>query len=273
MRTAAAVWCAAGLLAGCGAAQGDSGRAAPAPAADPAAVARGAAAAMVRAGSSAVATSLRMASGGTWVTVTGSGSYDYAHGRGTLTLALPPDAAGTQEHEPVTELLTPGALYMKNRGAGVPAGKWVRVDVTALPDGNLVTGGATDPLAAAQLLRGVLAARLAGEEELGGVPVRHLTGTLGIAQAARSSGPRPPAALSAAAEGFADDRVPFEAWVDAEGRLRRVTLRYAYGPAGRTVEVVSTTAYSGFGAAVPPPALPPAADIWTGKIVSPPASG
>ncbi|WP_031524469.1 hypothetical protein [Streptomyces sp. NRRL F-5123] len=269
----AAAWCAAALLAGCGAAHGDTGEAAPAPAADPAVLLRGAADALVRAGSSAVGTSLQMASGGTWVTVTGSGRYDYAHGQGTLTLVLPRDAAGAQEHAPVTELLTPGALYMKNRGAGVPADKWVRVDIAALPDGNLVTGGATDPLVAAQLLRGVLDVRFAGTQDLGGEPVRHLAGTLGIAEAARASGARPPAALSAAAAGFAVGRVPFEAWLDGAGRLVRMTLRYAYGPARRTVEVVSTTTYSRFGAAVPPPALPPAADIWAGKIVSPPASG
>lgn len=271
---AAAAWCAAALLAGCGAAHGDTGeQAAPAPAADPAAVVRGAADALARAGGSAVGTSLRMASGGTWVTVTGSGRYDYAHGQGTLTLVLPRDAAGAQEHPPVTELLTPGALYMKNRGAGVPADKWVRVDIAALPDGNLVTGGATDPLAAARLLRGALDVRLVGEQTLGGVRVRHLTGTLDIARAARASGPRPPAALAAAARGFAVGRVPFDAWVDAEGRPARVTLRYAYGPARRTVEVVSTTTYSAFGTAVPPLTLPPAADIWAGKIVSSPAAG
>ncbi|MGW5353838.1 hypothetical protein ACWERV_25390 [Streptomyces sp. NPDC004031] len=276
LRTVTAVavaWCATVLPAGCGAAHGDTGRAAPAPAADPAALVRGAAGTLVRAGGSLVGTSLRMASGGTWVTVTGSGRYDYAQARGTLTLVLPRDAAGAQEHAPVTELLTPGALYMKNRGAGVPADKWVRVDVAALPDGDLVTGGATDPLAAAQLLRGVLTARLAGERTLDGVPVRRLTGTLDIARAARAYGPRPPVALSAAAKGFAVGRVPFEVWVDAGGRPARVTLRYAYGPARHTVEVVSTTTYSGFGAAVPPLGLPPAADIWTGKIVSPPASG
>ena len=36
-------------------------------------------------------------------------------------MLLPQDPAGTSEHHPITELLTPGALFMKNRGAGVPA--------------------------------------------------------------------------------------------------------------------------------------------------------
>ncbi len=71
-------------------------------------------------------------------------------------------------HRPITELLTPGALYMKNRGAGVPDGKWVRIDTTALKDGNLVTGGVTDPMAAAELLRGASDVTYAGEDRAGG---------------------------------------------------------------------------------------------------------
>jgi uncharacterized protein len=40
------------------------------------------------------------------------------------------------EQRPITELLAPGALFMKNRGAGVPPDKWVRIDT-----GTRGTGG------------------------------------------------------------------------------------------------------------------------------------
>ena len=66
---------------------------------------------------------------------------------------------------------------MKNRGAGVPADKWVRVDTADLSDGNLVTGGATDPYAAAALLRGTRTATYVGRTELAGTHVRHYRGT------------------------------------------------------------------------------------------------
>jgi len=141
----------------------------------------GAADALVRAGSSRVTTSMRMASGGTWLTITGTGGFDYARRQGELRLELPKDAAGTEEHKPITELLTPGALYMKDRGEGVPAGKWVRVDTTRLADGNLVTGGATEPLAAAELLRGAQQVTFVGEETRAGVKLRHYRGTADIA--------------------------------------------------------------------------------------------
>jgi hypothetical protein len=262
-------------LSGCAGASADShvdgadGRA-------PAGVVTAAADALVRAGSSLVSTSMRMASGGTWLTITGTGGFDYADRRGRLRLVLPKDAAGAEEHKPITELLTPGALYMKDRGEGVPEGKWVRVDTTRLPDGNLVTGGATDPLAAAELLRGAQDVTYSGEETVQGVKVRHYRGTTDIARAARAAEPAVRGPLEAAARGFTVTRVPFDAWLDAQGRLRQLTQRFSFSAAGtkqgagREVTVVSTTRYDGFGAAVPV-TMPRAGDIWTGKIVSPQA--
>lgn len=274
---AAAAGCAVALVAGCvqhgaaassgpAAAEARSGGAKDA-GGDAAAVVRDAADALVRAGTSLVETSMRMASGGTWVTVTGTGRFDYARRQGRLTLVLPRDAAGAQEHKPVTELMTPGALYMKDRGAGVPPGKWVRVDTTTLPDGNLVTGGATEPLAAAELLRGARQVVLVGAETLGGTAVRHYRGVADIARAARAAAPGTSGALTAAAGGFAVTRVPFDAWLDAKGRLRRLTEHFTFGAEGSGVGVVSTTVFGGFGALVAF-ATPRGDDIWAGKIVS-----
>ncbi|WP_327289569.1 hypothetical protein [Streptomyces sp. NBC_01198] len=274
----AAAGCAVALVAGCvehgAAAEGGSAAAAEAggggkgAGGDPGAAVRGAADTLVRSGSSLVETSMRMASGGTWVTVTGTGRFDFARRQGELTLVLPRDAAGAEEHKPVTELLTPGALYMKDRGEGVPAGKWVRVDTTTLPDGNLVTGGATEPLAAAELLRGARQVVLVGPGVLGGTAVRHFRGVADIARAAQLVGPAS-GALAAAARGFAVTRVPFEAWLDADGRLRRLTEHFTFGGQGNGVGVVSTTDFDGFGADVVL-ATPRRDDIWTGKIVSAP---
>ena len=85
---------------------------------------------LARSGSSRARTSMETATGGTRLTIRGRGAFDYAERIGRLVVVLPQDAAGGEEHQPVTELLAPGALYMKDRGAGVPADKWVRVDTT-----------------------------------------------------------------------------------------------------------------------------------------------
>ncbi|MFI1017884.1 hypothetical protein [Streptomyces sp. NPDC020965] len=227
---------------------------------------RAAADVLLAAGSARARTAMETASGGTRVTIRGEGAYDFRRRMGRLTVVLPKDPAGTAEHRPVTELMTPGALYMKNRGAGVPADKWVRIDTTTLADGNLVTGGATDPLAAAELLRSAREVTYAGEESSDGVRVRHFRGSADIALAARVAEPYARAALAAAAKGFATDIVPFDAYFDDEGRLRKVRHRFSFtNGSGETVAVSSTTTLYGFGTPVSV-RLPDARTIYAGRI-------
>ncbi|OKI63081.1 hypothetical protein [Streptomyces sp. MJM1172] len=237
------------------------------PPADPAgavAAVRAAADALTAAGSARVRTAMEMAAGGTRVTIRGEGGVDFAHRMGQLLVMLPADAAGKDEHRPITELLVPGALYMKNRGAGVPDDKWVRVDTASLGDGNLVTGGATDPLAAAELLRGAQEVTYVGETEVAGTRVWHYRGTTDLGRAARSASPDIRRTLEAAAKGFSKDSVPFDAYLDDEGRLRKVRHRFSYQNNG-VIDVSSTTLLYGFGTPVTV-ALPPSGDIYAGKI-------
>ncbi|PRH79175.1 hypothetical protein C6N75_11010 [Streptomyces solincola] len=235
------------------------------PAPDPARAVRTAPDVLARSVTSKARTSMEMATGGTRVTIRGEGAYDFVRGRGRLKVVLPRDPSGAEGHRPITELLAPGALYMKNRGAGVPADKWVRVDTAGLSDGNLVTGGATDPGAAAELLRGARSVRHVGEEELAGVPVTHYQGVADLGHAARAASPGLRAVLAAAAKGFTEDSVPFDVYLDREGRLRKVRHQFSFVNEGRTVAVASTTLLYEFGAPVTV-VLPPARDIYTGKV-------
>ncbi|MER5614668.1 hypothetical protein [Streptomyces sp. NPDC002215] len=217
------------------------------------------------AGTAEVLTSMETAAGGTRVTIRGRGTYDFRNRTGRLTVVLPEDAAGEDEHRPITELLAPGALYMMNRGAGVPADKWVRVDTTTLKDGNLVTGGVTDPMAAAELLRGARQVTYVEKTVLAGVAVRHYRGTADIGLAAREAAPGSRGALAAAAKGFSKVTVPFDAYLDEQGRLRKVRHRFSFANKGPAVEVVSTTLLYGFGVPVSV-RLPDGRDIYTGQI-------
>ncbi|KUJ65395.1 hypothetical protein ACZ90_49445 [Streptomyces albus subsp. albus] len=288
----------------------------------------GAADALLRSGSSRVRTSVEMATGGTRVAVRGRGGYDFGRRLGRLRLVLPRDAAGEVEHPPVTELLAPGALFLRNRGAGVPADKWVRVDTSGVPDGNLVTGGATDPLTAAELLRAARGVRLMGEELLAadpappggagpaegaglpggtGVPdraippgggaglregppdggggagpgpgtrVRHFRGVTDLRRAARAASAGVREALRAAARGYTEPTVAFDAYLDERGRLRKVRYRFLVtgalvgsrtAGAGRGQAVASTTELYDFGARVAV-RLPAPEDIYTGTVGSP----
>lgn len=232
---------------------------------------------LVREGSSQARTSMEMATGGTRVTIRGQGVYDYRAHVGRLKVVLPQDPSGVAEHRPITELLAPGALYMKNRGAGVPADKWVRVETASLSDGNLVTGGATDPLAAAELLRGARRVTYAGESEFAGTEVRHYRGIIDMAAAARAASPASRPSLAAAAKGFAKDQVPFDVYLDDQGRIRKLRHRFSFvntkaagtgkGKGGKreVVDVASTTLLYGFGVSAKIE-LPDTKDIFDGKI-------
>ncbi|MFH8794741.1 hypothetical protein [Streptomyces sp. NPDC017941] len=263
--TAAATVAAAGLMAlvtGCsggGAVAGDD----PA-AADPVGAVREAADSPERVGSARARTSMEMASGGTRVTVTGRGGYDFRRRVGRFDVVLPEDPAGTRgEHRPpVTELMAGGDLYMKNRGAGVPADKWVRIEPAQLSDGNLVTGGATDPLVAAELLRGARRVTYVEHTRVGGVDVVHYRGVVDLARATRSaSKEHGPALRSALAKGFSKGRVPFDAYLDEQGRLRKVRHQFKVANAA----VASTTSLYAFGTRVHV-RLPADKDIFAGKI-------
>ncbi len=267
MRAAAAAT-GIGVAAGMAVLTGCSGGAAGAQDREPAdahaAVAQ-AADALLRSGSSRVRTTMVMSGGGASRTLTGSGVFDYGRRLGELTVVLPPGAAGPG---PVTEVLAPGALYMRNRG-GVPQGKWVKVDISRLADGNLVAGGATDPLTAAQLLRGARSVDEIGEERLAGARVRHYRGTVDLAVAAQASSAAERGPLRAAARSFATTEVPFDAYLDDDGRLREFRGVFTYrDTAGRRMTVTATTGVDDFG--VPVRIAPPsAADSYQGMIVSP----
>jgi len=252
---------------GAGGCSGEGAAAEDARTGDPVHTLRGAADTLLDAGSSRARTSMEMATGGTRVTIRGEGVYDYAERLGELRVQPPTDPAGAAEHRPITELLAPGALFMKNRGAGVPADKWVRVETGTLSDGNLVTGGATDPLTAAELLRGTRTAVYAGRSEVAGAEVRHYRGTADLALAAKGASKGTRQALAAAAKGFATAEVPFDVYLDDQGRIRKIRHRFSFvnGYEKATVAVASTTLLYDFGAPVDV-RLPAARDIYEGKI-------
>ncbi|MFF8774048.1 hypothetical protein [Kitasatospora sp. NPDC015120] len=280
----AAVLAGAAALAGCtpdGAAGTDGADAAAAPpangavdqvsadrlAADPLTAVRAAADVTGRSGTAHATTELVTESAEKKAVFTGTGGYDYTKRIGRLEVQVPPGAATTGK---IVEVLLPGTVYLQNSGAKVPEGKWVKLDVRQLPDGNLVSGGATDPSSAAGALRGAQKAELVGTESLDGVALKHFRGTLDLAKAADATGGRGGDGLRMGAQTFTVKEVPYDVWLDEQGRLHKVVEVFTFaGVAGSKeakdqVKVVSTTTLSDFGAPVEA-AEPPAADIFAMK--------
>lgn len=105
------------------------------------------------------------------------------------------------------------------------------------------------------------------ETEVDGVRVRHYRGTADLTTASRAASEGNRAPLRAAARGFATARVPFDAYLDDEGRIRKVRHRFSFvnGGGQGTVAVASTTLLFDFGVPVAV-RLPRPEDIYAGKI-------
>ncbi|MFD7580589.1 hypothetical protein [Kitasatospora sp. NPDC059817] len=262
----------AGLSAGCaaGSGGGSSDRQSGAPdqlAADPLTAVRNSADITGRTGSAHTATELVTESSEKKAVFTGTGGYDYVKRIGQLEVQVPPGAATTGK---IVEVVLPGTVYLQNSGAKVPEGKWVKLDVRQLPDGNLVSSGATDPASAAGALRGAQKADAVGTETVDGVALHHYRGTLDLAKAADATGGRGGDGLRMGAQTFTVKEVPYDAWLDDQGRLHKVVEVFTFaGVAGSKeakdqVKVTSTTSVTDFGKPVKA-AEPPASDIYAMK--------
>ena len=270
-RTALVAVAAAGLLAGCAsggggtnAAAGLKGTSSDVLAADPLTAVHAAPDVTGRTGSVQDVTSLQTVSGSKKVELHGTAAYDYTTRLGRMEITVPP--GGTTSGK-LVEVVSPGVVYMQNSGAKVPAGKWVKVDVQQLADGNLVSSGATDPATAANALRGAATATLVGSQTVDGVLLKHYKGTLDLAKAATATGGGAGTGLALAARTFTVKQVPYEVWLDQHGRIHRIVEVFTFSKtAGSTaakdqVVVTSSNSFSGFGTPVTV-ALPSTGDVY-----------
>jgi hypothetical protein len=216
-------------------------------------------------------------------TMHGTGFFDFSRSVGQMDLST---AKGS-----VQEVLTPAELFVRTAPpstashgqtqAAAPAAAadkgWMASDIGRVFDGNLVTGGSTDPGMVFAMLGGVQPdVKLVGQEKVRDVQVAHYHGTLDLADAANalsapsvgpSAGPAakpsapvdPAAAANAAADkkaltnasrAFRTTKIPFDAYLDGDGRLRRFVASFSFvvpGPNKVVAEVSSATDLFGFG--------------------------
>jgi len=257
----------AGLLTACTGGGQNQDSSADQLSADPLTAVRSTADITGRTGSAHAATELTTEAADKKAVFHGTGGYDYVKRLGRLEIDVPPGAATNGK---IAEVVLPGTVYLQNSGAKIPEGKWVKLDVRQLPDGNLVSSGATDPATAAGALRGAQTAELVGSETVDGVELKHYKGTLDLVKAADATGGRGADGLRMAGQTFTVKEVPYEVWLDGQGRLHKVVENFTFaGVAGSTaakdqVKVVSTLSLTDFGKPVDA-AEPAAADLWSMK--------
>lgn len=178
------------------------------------------------------------------LTMHGSGLYDFGKQIGSIDVSVPPQAT-------LSEVFTPSTLYTRSASDSA----WRYTPTTKLSDGGLISGGATGPSLVFAMLGGVQpGVREVGQDVVRGVPVAHYQGTLDLAQAANAAkaGAEKQVLLNAA-HTFTTPKVPFDAYLDGRGRLRRFVATVSFRPNPKTTQVdQATTAeeFYGFGTPV-----------------------
>ncbi|HWG22683.1 hypothetical protein [Actinospica sp.] len=230
-------------------------------AADPVAAVRSAGTASLKIGSAEVATSVSMTAQGRTDEFSGTGAFDFARQLGSITLTVPPDVS---THSTLDEVVTPTVLYMRPTGS---TGKWVQVDSQRLADGDLISAGYTSPILAFAMLTGAGASggavKYVGQDKVYDIPVAHYAGTLNLLAAAKAAPAPENAALAAAGGSFTKQAVPFDVYLDADGRVRRFVAHFEFpapAPAKGSVTIVSSTDLYDLGKKVTV-AAPAAADV------------
>lgn len=217
---------AAVLVAACSGGDGDGDGSAP----SPASVLAAAPGRTIDAGSSRVAVSAAL-EGQTRGKLDGEGVFEFASERGRLEVDLGP--LGLAGAGRTAVVLDGDVVYIElgRRLPGLGDRPWVKVDLDALAEGQgdsieaLRQLKANDPAAILNSLRGVTGeVTVVGEEPVRGVDTTRYEATVDLGKASEASPGEVRDDLAEVTRQLGGERLPVEAWIDAEGRLRR--LRY-----------------------------------------------
>lgn len=164
-----------------------------------------------------------------------------------------------------------GVTYMSSPAASLPGGAhWVAIRPSDLPgDVGSATLGTNDPSNGLKFLSAVNGnPKVAGTEVIDGVQTTHYTFTLDIrksleqaAKAAQALGGSAAASPLSDASGMLElSKLPGEAWIDGQGRVRRFQFTIEQSADGQTIKVVDVMNFTDFDAPVTV-AKPSASDV------------
>lgn len=215
------------LLASCGGGSGGGDKQAAAPPAD--ALVQAAAAKSSGSGSSRISVLSTTRIGDQDVAFSGEGAFDYAKKTGQLAFSVPgPDGSagtgGTIEQRIVGE-----ALYLS-----LPQQKGVFYKLRVSDVAGTSLGSSTDPTASLQALQAVTTVEEVGKEQVRGQEVTHYRGEFDVSEAIDKAQGSVKTILSTGLRGATVEQVPFDAYLDDEGRLVKMSSRLELPPNART---------------------------------------
>jgi hypothetical protein len=182
------------------------------------------------------------------VTIAGGGDFSYASGDGSLSMVVKVAATTLTLEERVVDKV----LYLQIPGQ--PG--WSKIALAKLVGTSLESSA--DPSSALQYLAGVgKDVTKVGTQELDGVSTTHYQGTIDIDQAAAKLGGVLGERLRKSVAQLKITSFPFDAYLDDQGRMRKLVQHQEFEVKGEKATSETTLAFSDFGVKVsvtPPPA-------------------
>lgn len=208
------------------------------------------------------------------LTLSGTGHVNFDPSEAQLTFTMSGFPATVQAEIPggtltMNEIYKSATLYMESSllAGKLPGGaRWMKLDLASVSEAmgldpsSLTSSGANPVQYLSYLKDGAGTATVVGHEAVRGVPTTHYEGELNLLKAAEA---QPGTNRSQARAAFqklvaetGQSSLPVEVWLDAQGRVRRVSLAIASAAGGHDVQTKMQTEYFDFGASasVNPPA-------------------
>jgi hypothetical protein len=169
----------------------------------------------------------------------GNGVYDGRRKSGWMNMhfALPPAyQLQVPTTDPSMEMIFDGShglvMYMRSAlfDKTLPAGKWVKMDVSKLAQqqnvdlGAIMNANQADPSQSLRMLMASSAARVTGSERIRGVQTTHYAFNIDLKKLADDN-----KAFKQLTEATGLVSAPAEAWIDAQGRVRRLAVKMSLG--------------------------------------------
>ena len=221
--------------------------------------------------SSKVSLSLRVSTDQGETTATGEGAFDLEHKKGSMHLDV--SAAGQQLGLDIVFAGT--VLYERfppEVSSQFPGGKeWLKLDlaelakVSGVDASQFLSSSPTDPSQTLEYLKAASSdIQDLGTEEVRGASTRHFHFTVDLNKLGSSTGTE--SALKSVVDLLGRSTFPMDAWIDSDGRARKVQVDFSFQPsgdAGQTtgpVTMTETIEYYDFGTDVNV-TLPPESDV------------